>query len=157
MESNSVVCASTAPILSNPQVFILPSHHHSMLVLLNQPSEAIAIISNPHSLCFIVYSLIIMNNWTLSLQILSNHSSQSTIWDLCSLHNPTISSIHDCNNQIHSLSINNTHRSIQWLMSYTMSNNSIHLHSHTLSQWSEHNSYTVMTMNTIDSKEKDSW
>ena len=28
---------------------------------------------------------------------------------------------------------------------------------HSLSQWSEHNSYTVMTMNTIDSKEKDSW
>ena len=33
----------------------------------------------------------------------------------------------------------------------------IHLHSHSLSEWSEHNSYTVMTMNTIDSKEMHSW
>ena len=33
-------------------------------------------------------------------------------------------SIHDCDNHIHSLSINTHHRSIQWLMSYTMSNNS---------------------------------
>ena len=86
----------------------------------NGLSATEARMSNPHSLCFIEFILIIMNHWTLSLQILSNHSSQSTIWYLCSLHNPIIPWFWY---QIHSLSINNTHRSIQWLMSYTISNN----------------------------------
>ena len=50
MESNSVIIASTGPIPSNPQVRILPFPHHSMLLLSNQPSEAIADTSNPHPL-----------------------------------------------------------------------------------------------------------
>ena len=54
----------------------------------------------------------------------------------------------------HSLSILLTDRSSGWWATPWVT---IHLHSHTLSEWSEHNSYTVMTMNTIDSKEKDSW
>ena len=54
----------------------------------------------------------------------------------------------------HSLSTLLTDRSSDWWATQWVS---IHLHSHSLSQWSEHNSYTVMTMNTIDSKEKDSW
>ena len=54
----------------------------------------------------------------------------------------------------HSLSILLTDRSSGWWDTPWVT---IHLHSHSLSEWSEHNSYTVMTMNTIDSKEKDSW
>ena len=50
MESNSIMLASVTPIPSNPQVRILPFPHHSMLLLSNQPSEAIAITSNPHPL-----------------------------------------------------------------------------------------------------------
>ena len=50
MESTSVIGASGTPIPSNPQVRILPFPYHSMLLLSNQPSEAIAITSNPHSL-----------------------------------------------------------------------------------------------------------
>ena len=50
MESTAVIAASTTPIPSNPQVHTLPFHHHSMLLLSNQPSEAIAITSNPHPL-----------------------------------------------------------------------------------------------------------
>ena len=50
MESTSVVTASNTPIPSNPQVPILPFPHHSMLLLSNQPSEAIASTSNPHPL-----------------------------------------------------------------------------------------------------------
>jgi len=50
MESTSVIGAITTPIPSNPQVFILPFPHHSMLLLSNQPSEAEAGTSNPHPL-----------------------------------------------------------------------------------------------------------
>ena len=50
MESTSVITASVTPIPSNPQVFILPFPHYSMLLLSNQPSEAKAITSNPHPL-----------------------------------------------------------------------------------------------------------
>ena len=50
MESTSVITASTSPIPSNPQVPILSFPHHSMLLLLNQPSEAYVITSNPHPL-----------------------------------------------------------------------------------------------------------
>ena len=50
MESNSVVGASTGPILSNPQVHILSFPHHSMLLLSNHISEAKAVTSNPHPL-----------------------------------------------------------------------------------------------------------
>ena len=47
-----------------------------------------------------------------------------------------------------------TDRSSGW---WTTPSVTIHLHSHSLSESSEHNSYTVMTMNTIDSKGKESW
>ena len=50
MKSTSVVTASNTPIPSNPQVLILSFPHHSMLLLLNQPSEAYVITSNPHPL-----------------------------------------------------------------------------------------------------------
>ena len=50
MVSNSVITASTGPIPSNPQVPILPFPHHSMLLLSNQPSDAIEVTSNPHPL-----------------------------------------------------------------------------------------------------------
>ena len=50
MESTSVVTASCTLIPSNPQVRILPFPHHSMPLLLKQPSEAKAVTSNPHSL-----------------------------------------------------------------------------------------------------------
>ena len=114
MESNLVtMVASTTPIPSNPQVFILPSHHHLMLMLWNQPSEAKAAMSNPHFLCFIEFILIIMNHWTLSLQILSNHSSQSTMWDLCSLPLPNQSMILIIK-ATHSLSTILTDRSSGW-------------------------------------------
>ena len=46
----SVVTASCTLIPSNPQVPILPFHHHSMLLLSNQPSDAKAVTSNPHPL-----------------------------------------------------------------------------------------------------------
>ena len=45
-----MMIASVTPIPSNPQVPILPFPHHSMLLLLNQPSEAYVITSNPHPL-----------------------------------------------------------------------------------------------------------
>ena len=154
MESNLLqaimVTISSSPIPSIPMVFILSSHHHSMLMLLNQPSEAKAAMSNPHFLCFIEFILIIMNHWTLSLRISSNPQSQSTIWDLCSLHNPTNSWLWWSN----PLTLYQQYSQIDPVVDEL---HLIHLHSHRLSEWSEHNSYTVMTMNTIDSKEKHSW
>ena len=119
MESN--VLASTTPIPSNPQVIILSSHHHSMLLLLNRSSEANGGMHNPHSLCFI--ELHIDNHESLNTQFTNLIESFITINNLISLFTPITQPIHDSDNQIHSLSINNTHRSIQWLISYTMSIN----------------------------------
>ena len=45
-----MLTASATPIPSNPQVPILPFHHHSMLLLSNHTSEAKAITSNSHPL-----------------------------------------------------------------------------------------------------------
>ena len=72
------------------------------------------------------------NHESLNIQFTNLIESFITINNLISLFTPINQPIHDCDNQIHSLSINTPHRSIQWLMSYTMSNNSIHLHSHSL-------------------------
>ena len=57
----------------------------------------------------------------------------------------------------HSLSTILTDRSSGWWATQWVTIQSISILTHSLSEWSEHNSYTVMTMNTIDSKEKDSW
>ena len=57
----------------------------------------------------------------------------------------------------HSLSTILTDRSSGWWATPSVTIQSISILTHSLSEWSEHNSYTVMTMNTIDSKEKESW
>ena len=57
----------------------------------------------------------------------------------------------------HSLSTILTDRSSGWWTTPSVTIQSISILTHSLSEWSEHNSYTVMTMNTIDSKGKDSW
>ena len=57
----------------------------------------------------------------------------------------------------HSLSTLLTDRSSGWWATPWVTIQFISILTHSLSEWSEHNSYTVMTMNTIDSKEKDSW
>ena len=56
----------------------------------------------------------------------------------------------------HSLSIL-TDRSSGWWATQWVTIQSISILTHSLSEWSEHNCHTVMTMNTIDSKEMDSW
>ena len=79
MESNSIevitiITAFIASIPSNPQVFILSSHHHSMLLPSNHSSEAKARMFNH----YFSVSLIVMNHWTLSLYILSTESIHSS-------------------------------------------------------------------------------
>ena len=57
----------------------------------------------------------------------------------------------------HSLSTILTDRSSGWWATQWVTVQFISILTHSLSEWLEHNSYTVMTMNTIDSKEKHSW
>ena len=57
----------------------------------------------------------------------------------------------------HSLSTLLTDRSSGWWATQWVTVQSISILTHSLSEWSEHSSHTVMTMNTIDSKERHSW
>ena len=59
-----MITASSTPIPSNPQVRILSFPHHSMLLLSNQPSEAKASTSNPHSLVSFLPNELPWYSWT---------------------------------------------------------------------------------------------